>query len=350
MSGSYHPAQARSGGCCARNNGEQMNSKPRVTVIMSFLNPGRFIEEAVDSVFLQSYRNWELLLIDDGSVDGSSDFARKCADRNVERVRYIEHPGHDNRGISASHNVGIREAKGEFIAILDADDVWLPEKLELQTAILDSQPEAIMLYGKTYYWYGWNTQPGDGNRDHLIDSRIEPESLIKPPSLLVKFLKEETPIPCPSDILVRRRGAIDVGGFEESFHHIFTDQGFYSKLCLKWPVFVSDTNWSKYRKHPDSAVARIKKAGQLRESRQAYLTWLESYLDKQGASDMQLRRALKIAKLKCRYPGLHRFRQHVRYRALIANELLRSAARQTLPGPVIRLLREQSLNRVHRSN
>ena len=248
--------------------------------------------------------------------------------RNLDRVRYIEHPGRENRGISASHNVGIRQAKGEFIAFLDADDVWLPEKLEQQTAILDSHPEAMMLYGKTYYWYSWNKQPGDGNRDRLIDSRIEPETLIKPPSLLVKFLKEETPIPCPSDILVRRRGATEVGGFEESFHHIFTDQAFYAKLCLNWPVFVSDANWSKYRKHPDSAVARIKKTGQMRQSRLAYLNWLEAYLDKHDASDRHLRRALKIAKLKCLYPGLHRFRQHLKYRASIANELLRSAARQ----------------------
>jgi hypothetical protein len=113
-------------------------------------------------------------------------------------------------------------------------------------------------------------------------------------------------------------------------------------------VFVSDTNWSKYRKHPDSAVARIKRTGQMRQSRLAYLNWLESYLDQQGASDRHLRNALKIAKLKCMYPRLHRFRQHLKYRASIANELLRLAAHQTLPSPIIRLLREQNLYRVRR--
>src|SRR5262245_16053849 len=116
-------------GCCVRKGSDRMNSKPRVTVIMSFLNPGRYIGEAVDSVFAQSYEDWELLFIDDGSVDGSSDFARQCVSRHPYRARYFDHPDHQNRGISASHNIGIRKARGEYIAFLDADDIWLADKL-----------------------------------------------------------------------------------------------------------------------------------------------------------------------------------------------------------------------------
>ena len=323
-------------------------STPRVTVIMSFLNPGDFFQEAVESVFSQSYDDWELLLIDDGSVDGSSDLARDYRANHPDRVRCIQHPQHENRGISASHNLGIQQAKGEFIAFLDADDIWQPDKLEQQVAILDAHPQAMMLYGRTHYWYSWSTNARKA--DSYPRPRITLDSLIKPPVLLIKFLKGETPIPCPSDIMVRRSAAIDVGGFEESFHHIFTDQAFYAKLCLKWPVFVSDNNWSSYRKHPDSAVARIKTSGQMRQSRQTYLNWLESYLDEQHVSDKQLRRALKIAKLNCTYPGLHRFRQHVKYRALIANEILRLAARRTLPDSIIQLLRAEDPKRVRRSS
>jgi glycosyltransferase involved in cell wall biosynthesis len=73
---------------------------------------------------------------------------------NAEKVRYLEHPGHENRGMSASRNLGITHAKGEYIALLDSDDVWLPHKLQQQVAILNSHPEAIMVYELSEYWHG----------------------------------------------------------------------------------------------------------------------------------------------------------------------------------------------------
>src|SRR5579862_1030782 len=103
-------------------------SMPLVSVIISFLNGARFIREAVESVFVQTYRNWELLLVDDGSTDQSTQIAREYASLHSENVRYLEHNGHSNRGLSASRNLGIRRSGGEFLAFLDCDDVWLPQK------------------------------------------------------------------------------------------------------------------------------------------------------------------------------------------------------------------------------
>src|SRR5918999_1055965 len=116
----------------------EMSSKPLVSVIMIFLNAEKFIEEAIESVFAQTYDSWELLLVDDGSTDDSTDIALRYAQQNPERVRYLEHDSHLNRGMSASRNLGITHAIGEYIAFLDADDVWLPHKLEQQVAILSS--------------------------------------------------------------------------------------------------------------------------------------------------------------------------------------------------------------------
>jgi glycosyltransferase involved in cell wall biosynthesis len=321
-----------------KDDGEWMKTKPRVTVITVFLNAGSFLKEAVQSVLAQSYDEWELLLIDDGSGDGSSETALRYVRRYPERLYYLDHPNHENRGISASQNLGIRGARGEYIAFLDADDIWAPEKLEQQVEILDSQPESMMLYGQTRYWYSWSDEC---KKDLLIDPGIPPDTLVRPPSLLASFLREEVPIPCPSDVLVRRNAVLDIGGFEETFHHIFTDQAFYAKLCLKWPVFVSGRNWSKYRKHANSAVAAIKKMGKLRSSRLAYLNWLKNYLDEHDIRDREVRNALKTARLKCLYPRLFRLRGHVKYRALMANEFLRLVARQTMPAPVHRLLRDR---------
>src|SRR5215471_21165350 len=91
---------------------------PLVSIILIFLNGERFIRQAIDSVFCQTYQNWELLLCDDGSTDSSSQIACELAQLHPGRVRYLEHESHQNRGMSAARNLGIRHAQGEFIALL----------------------------------------------------------------------------------------------------------------------------------------------------------------------------------------------------------------------------------------
>ena len=103
-----------------------MSSKPLVSGIIIFLNAEKFIEEAIDSVFAQTYDNWELLLVDDGSTDRSTKIAQQYAQHYLAKVRYLEHENHQNLGMSATRNLGIRNVKGKYIAFLDADDVWLP--------------------------------------------------------------------------------------------------------------------------------------------------------------------------------------------------------------------------------
>ena len=318
-----------------------MKSKPLVTVITIFLNAERFLKEAIASVFAQGYLGWELLLVDDGSTDASTAVALQYAERYPNRIRYLEHPGHENRGISASQNLGINSAKGKYIAFLDADDVWLPDKLEQQVAILDSQPEAIMVYGQTQYWYSWTGDVEDSRRDLIIDPGVQLNSTVRPPRLLVRFLREEIPIPCPSDIMVRREGIIEVGGFEPGFRRIFTDQVLYAKLTLKWPVFVSGQRWSRYRKHAGSSVAIVKRSGQMRSARRTYLKWLGRYLDDHGVEDIRVRRAVRSAKVKCLLPALARLQRHLNYRALLFTEGLKRLLRRTLPDELYKLLRTQ---------
>src|ERR687898_692015 len=140
---------------------------PLVSVIIIFLDAQRFIREAIESVFGQTYSNWELLLVDDGSTDAGTDIALHYAGRYPQKVRYLEHPGHQNRGMSASRNLGIRHARGEYVAFLDADDVWLARNLEQQVTTLGAHPEAGMVYGNTQYWYNWTGDPRDVQRDFV---------------------------------------------------------------------------------------------------------------------------------------------------------------------------------------
>ena len=295
-----------------------MSATPLVSVVVIFLDAGRFLDEAIRSILAQRYSHWELLLVDDGSSDGSSALARGCAERESHRVRYLEHAGHRNLGMSASRNLGLRHARGDYLALLDADDVWLPEKLERQVAILEAHPDVALLFGAPLYWFGWTDRSEDRERDYVIDLKIPTERAHDPPSLLLPFLQGTAPPPCPSDVLVRRAAAVSVGGFEDRFRGMYEDQAFFSKLLLRFAAFASGQTWDRYRQHPDSCYAVAKATGGRRAARRFYLTWLREYLREQGLAHGPVWRAV-LAELRPFSPAAR------------AVEPLRRLARATLP-------------------
>ncbi|HEV7621281.1 MAG TPA: glycosyltransferase family 2 protein [Flavisolibacter sp.] len=117
-----------------------MNQDPLVSVITPFYNEEKFLKEAIESVISQDYQHWELLLVDDGSNDASTEIAKSYAISNPGKIFYIEHPDHINKGLCASRNLALTKARGDFIALLDADDVWLKQKLSSQVQIFKQHP------------------------------------------------------------------------------------------------------------------------------------------------------------------------------------------------------------------
>jgi glycosyltransferase involved in cell wall biosynthesis len=216
-----------------------MRNQPLVSVVIIFLNAGEFLEEAIKSVFSQTYDHWELLLVDDGSTDGSTDIALGYAAGSPNRIRYLEHENHENRGMSASRNLGIRNTRGKYFALLDADDIWLPHKLEHQVDILESHPEAAMVYGPGLFWRSWAGESIEAHDDSTQELIVRTDRLFMPPALLENFLAHEGATPCPSSALVRRITTERVGEFEEAFRGMYEDQVFFSKVCLQAPIFVS---------------------------------------------------------------------------------------------------------------
>jgi len=270
-----------------------MTSLPLVSVVIIFLNADRFLREAIESVFAQTYSNWELLLVDDGSTDGSSEIALEYAQSSPARVRYLTHPGGENRGMSASRNLGIKHGRGEHVALLDADDVWLPGKLEKQVAILNEQPEAAMVYGRTEWWYSWTGRPEDARRDFVHELGVADDSLIEPPTLLTGFLVNEGISPCTCSMLVRREVLERVGGFEESFRGLYEDQALCAKICLESTVYASSDCSYRYRQHPDSALSVAARTGQREAARLVFLDWLAAYLSERQADHPELRSVLE---------------------------------------------------------
>jgi glycosyltransferase involved in cell wall biosynthesis len=245
-----------------------------VSAIIIFLDAERWLAEAINSVRGQSLSEWELLLVDDGSRDGSSALARTEAARRPDRIRYLRHRGRANRGMSAARNLGLRHARGDTVAFCDADDVWLPGKLARQHALLAAHPEIGMVASAMEYWYSWTGAHIDRDRDHVPLSGLRGETVLHPPALLLRLLRNETRSPGTCSVLVRRPVAIAVGGFEPRFRGLYEDQVFFAKVCLRSAVLVTDDLVARYRQHHESSYSRARAAGTAAAAEQAYLEWL----------------------------------------------------------------------------
>lgn len=123
-----------------------MSYSPLVSVIVPSYNTAQYVPDAVRSILAQSYQNLEVRVVDDGSKDNTREVMQAFA--NDPRVFYHYQ---ENRGESGARNTGIRESKGDLIALLDADDLWMPRKLELQVPCFQAHPEVGVVYTNTVH-------------------------------------------------------------------------------------------------------------------------------------------------------------------------------------------------------
>jgi glycosyltransferase involved in cell wall biosynthesis len=268
-----------------------------VSVVIPFYNAERFLAEAIESVLAQTYTDWELILVDDGSTDGSTEIARRYVSCSPGRIQYLEHPGHLNLERCRSRNLGITRSRGEYIATLDSDDVWLPMKLEQQVRLMEAHPAAGLLYGRSEYWYSWAETAPPAQQNHI--PALAPGGKLYYPLDLMKLCYPlgRVGAPCPSDFLLRRWAVTKVGAFEESFdslpHNIYEDQAFLAKIYVHVPVFVSETCWDRYRVHEMSSTALVGRNGNSEILRRRYFDWLRRYLTVEGEQDAALWRAIR---------------------------------------------------------
>jgi glycosyltransferase involved in cell wall biosynthesis len=251
---------------------------PRVSAIIVVLDGETYIAEAIDSVLAQDFADWELLIVDDGSTDRTGDIVQSYADEQPERIRLIRHPDNGNHGMSASRNLGVAEARGEYIAFLDADDVWLPAKLSEQVELLDSHPAAALVYGRTLIWNQWN--PQSDREDYFYGLGVEPDALHQPPRLFFQLLENVHQTPTTCNAMMRRDAMLEVGGFDPSFRDMFEDQVFFAKLLLGYPAYVSGECWAKYRQH--SSAASRQAGRRVRRAHLRYLRAIRRYLVQRG--------------------------------------------------------------------
>lgn len=204
-----------------------------ISVVIPGYNHARFLAQAIESVLDQSYPVREVIVVDDGSTDNTREIAAGFGDR----IRYIYQ---DNSGPSRARNRGIREARYPWIALLDSDDWWLPEKIRLQTEALEREPGAVLVYSSVY----WVRQ----------DGTWELRRALPPNRLWPRLRYHQCVLGSDSVVLVRRDALLEAGGFDETLiacedwdlwvrlgvHHRFT--------CVSEPV-------AAIRIEPDSLSA-----------------------------------------------------------------------------------------------
>ena len=281
-------------------------SDPLISVITPFLNAGPFLSQAIESVVHQTYSNWELILIDDGSGDESSGIAREYTASMPEKIATIEHPGHANRGLPASRNAGLAASNGPLIAFLDADDLFLPTRLETQMRMLARHPEAAMAVGNVLFWHEAATPDLARAPDYVPEPISSSERVYEPPQLLTRLLQREELHPAICSVLVRRTLMKRTGGFDERFD-LYEDAVWLARAWALARAVVNADCCSVYRVHANSMCQRAAAEGHYdpslpNEPHRRFLEAVSDHLASDDIDDPTLSRALQRAMRPYRHP------------------------------------------------
>ena len=195
-----------------------------VSIITPSYNSAKFIKQCIESVIAQTYTNWEMLIVDDYSSDNSLQILKKYNDKRIQLIELDE-----NVGASESRNVAIRKAKGKYIAFLDSDDLWEPQKLEKQISFMESEDIAF-----SFSAY----QP-------MSDDELKLYSIIHAPKIVTysSYLKK-TIIGCLTVIIDREK----TGGFEMPKIRSSHDMALWLLIMRRgFDAYGLDENLARYR-------------------------------------------------------------------------------------------------------
>ena len=192
-----------------------MNEKiPLVSVIIPTFNRGWILKEAIESVRSQTYRNFEFIIVDDGSMDNTRDILEEFKE-DIVVIRQ------KNKGVSAARNIGVASSRGTLIAFLDSDDLWKPEKLAVQVAFFASNPETQICQTDEI----WIRR---GNRVNPKKCHQKPSGMIYVPSLSLCLVS-------PSAVMMKKDLFESVGGFDENLPAC-EDYDLWLRIGCRYPV------------------------------------------------------------------------------------------------------------------
>lgn len=217
---------------------------PKVSVIVPSYNNARFLPQALESALSQTYRDFEVIIIDDGSTDDTREVVERYLKRDPGRTRYIYQ---DNRGLACARNAGIREARGALIALLDADDQWLPERLEETVKVIGADASVGLVHA--------NITRVDEDGTMLETPRRDPRVLSG--DIFVHIFLRDAHIACPT-VLFRRECCDRVGLFDENLARLgCEDRELWLRISRQYKIGYIDKVLALYRVN-DKGMSRDK--------------------------------------------------------------------------------------------
>lgn len=251
-------------------NEADLPNTPTVDVIIPAYNISRHLPAALESVISQTFENWRIFLVDDGSTDNTDEVIAPFKQRLGSRLTYLKR---ENGGIAAARNTGIRNSAGQYIAILDGDDVWLPNRLAMSIACLEDRPEAGLSYGLI------TRIADDGSRLETFQGN----SPLAEGKLASQIYMRTVELPCPT-ITFRRSCIEEVGLFDESMRAV-EDRDLWLRIALRSEIAFIPEVIALYRMSANSVSRNYDK--QL----QAQLRFIDKHYGAAGCGPVQRRYA-----------------------------------------------------------
>lgn len=251
---------------------------PKVSVFISSYNHAGYLRACLDSILTQTYPDFEIVVVDDGSKDNSHSILTEYQERYPEKVRYFWHENHANRGISISCNLALEKTRGEYLAWCGSDDAWEPDKLAQQVRFLDADPRVGFVYARV----------------SLIDSAGSP----LPGELGLDINAASDPIArmlegnwVPASTAVIRRACLDqIGVFDEGV--VYSDWTLWMRALSYWQAGFIPNILARYRLHDSNVSAGIDRKKDYRANINALLALRERASDGDGRLGQPRSRAL----------------------------------------------------------
>jgi glycosyltransferase involved in cell wall biosynthesis len=210
---------------------------PLISVIIPVYNGEKTIRETIESVLKQTFSDWELIIINDGSQDSTLEIVFSIQDT---RLKVFSYP---NAGLAASRNRGIAQASGEYISFIDADDLWTTDKLEAQLQVLQANPQAAVAYS-------WTKCIDEFGQVSRRGTQISVRGDVYKNLLVVNFLENG------SNLLIRRQALNEVGSFDESIN-IVADWDMWLRLAARYHFEAVSSPQILYRVSASSMSANV---------------------------------------------------------------------------------------------
>lgn len=207
---------------------------PKVSVMMPAYNAESFISEALDSILSQDYSDFQIVVSDDASTDGTANIIRRYKEKYPDKIIAIFNPV--NLGVTANCNLALKHCVGDYVSLFAGDDVMLPGKLSRQVALMDSEPECVLCYHPVEIF------DSDTNATLFVTNQQRREDVYSTEALLLKG-----GIPGGCSIMVRQN-AIPVGGYDGRLKTV-SDWLFFLEVSTAGKVSKLDNVLARYRKH-----------------------------------------------------------------------------------------------------